>query len=96
MIFFAAVLIYYLRLNPLFAWLQAIWTVPLFLLARHYASVELGLSLTVFAATFVVGWILQLIGHIFEGRRPALVDNFSQIFTAPLFLTHELLSLMKK
>src|SRR5437016_5645452 len=29
----------------------------------------------VFALLFVGGWIFQLIGHVWEGRRPALVDN---------------------
>jgi uncharacterized membrane protein YGL010W len=40
-------------------------------------------------AVFVGGWALQLLGHVFEGRRPALVDNFFQVFIAPLFLCAE-------
>ena len=46
-----------------------------------------------FLTTFVLGWIIQIIGHIIEGRRPALADNILQIFNAPLFLTIEALSL---
>jgi len=42
-----------------------------------------------FAILFVGGWILQLVGHVFEGRKPALVDNLFQIFIAPLFLAAE-------
>jgi uncharacterized membrane protein YGL010W len=42
-----------------------------------------------FAVLFVGGWILQLVGHVFEGRKPALVDNLFQIFVAPLFLAAE-------
>ena len=42
-----------------------------------------------FGALFVGGWILQLVGHVFEGRRPALVDNLLQIFVAPIFLMAE-------
>ena len=43
------------------------------------------------AALFVGGWILQLIGHVFEGRRPALVDRlFQSVFVAPLFLCAEI------
>ena len=38
---------------------------------------------------FVGGWALQLWGHAYEGRKPALVDNLFQIFVAPLFLTAE-------
>ena len=42
-----------------------------------------------FAVLFVGGWILQLVGHVFEGRKPALADNLFQIFVAPIFLAEE-------
>jgi uncharacterized membrane protein YGL010W len=42
-----------------------------------------------FGILFVGGWILQLVGHVYEGRKPALVDNLFQIFIAPLFLAAE-------
>ena len=42
-----------------------------------------------FALLFVGGWILQLVGHVFEGRKPALADNLFQIFVAPIFLAAE-------
>jgi uncharacterized membrane protein YGL010W len=42
-----------------------------------------------FALLFAGGWILQLVGHLFEGRRPALADNLFQIFVAPIFLAAE-------
>jgi uncharacterized membrane protein YGL010W len=45
---------------------------------------------TWFGALFVGGWILQLVGHAFEGRKPALADNLFQIFVAPVFLAAEL------
>jgi len=43
------------------------------------------------AACFVGGWIIQFVGHIFEGRRPALTVNALQIFMAPPFLIAEVL-----
>jgi uncharacterized membrane protein YGL010W len=46
-------------------------------------------GLTWFAVMFVGGWALQLWGHVFEGRKPALVDNLFQIFVAPIFLAAE-------
>jgi len=42
-----------------------------------------------FVLLFVGGWILQLVGHVFEGRKPALADNLFQIFVAPIFLAAE-------
>ena len=44
-----------------------------------------------FLATFLGGWAVQLVGHVIEGRRPALTDNLLQVFNAPLFLTAEVL-----
>jgi uncharacterized membrane protein YGL010W len=47
------------------------------------------------AAWFVVflggGWVIQLVGHAVEGRKPALADNVLQIFVAPIFLAAEAL-----
>jgi uncharacterized membrane protein YGL010W len=42
-----------------------------------------------FGVLFVGGWIFQLVGHVYEGRRPALTDNLFQIFVAPIFLAAE-------
>lgn len=45
------------------------------------------------AASFLVAWIAQFIGHgVFEGRAPALLDNiFQAFFLAPLFVWLEIL-----
>ena len=43
-----------------------------------------------FFVLFVGGWALQLWGHVYEGRKPALVDNLFQIFVAPIFLAAEI------
>ena len=57
--------------------------------AEPLAQASLGVSLGCFLALFVGGWALQLWGHVFEGRKPALVDNLFQIFVAPIFLAAE-------
>jgi uncharacterized membrane protein YGL010W len=46
---------------------------------------------TVFAIFFVGGWIFQLVGHVWEGRRPALTDNLFQAFIGPMFIMAEVL-----
>lgn len=48
----------------------------------------------VFAAAFIGGWVLQLVGHIHEGKRPALTDNLLQIFVAPIFLVAEFIFIL--
>jgi uncharacterized membrane protein YGL010W len=53
----------------------------------------LGASSTVaaFAVLFVGGWALQFLGHHYEGKRPALLDNIFQGFIGPMFLVAETL-----
>jgi uncharacterized membrane protein YGL010W len=45
----------------------------------------------VFALFFVGGWIFQIVGHVWEGRRPALIDNLFQAFIGPMFIMAEVL-----
>ena len=42
-----------------------------------------------FLALFVGGWVLQFLGHHYEGKRPALLDNIFQAFIGPMFLVAE-------
>ena len=75
------------------ALLQAPVNLVLLALADLAALLPFRESLLIFFATFVGGWVFQLLGHAIEGRRPAPADNLLQIFNAPLFLTVEVLFL---
>ena len=39
---------------------------------------------------FVGGWIVQFVGHAFEGKKPAFVDDISGFAVGPLFVMAEL------
>lgn len=41
--------------------------------------------------TFVTGWVLQFIGHYYEGRKPAFVDDLVGLLVGPMFVTGEAL-----
>lgn len=60
-------------------------------LVSHYPSswVIIGIAL------FVVGWIFQTIGHIWEGRKPAFVDDLVGLLVGPLFVVAEFLFFFK-
>ena len=47
-----------------------------------------------FIVLFVAGWVLQFLGHHYEGKRPALLDNIFQAFIGPMFLVAETLVMM--
>ncbi|SRR5258706_10907399 len=89
LVFAAVVLIYYVFLDPIIALGTAVVTSALVLLAAWIASRGSMVGWSAFGALFVGGWILQLVGHAFEGRKPALADNLFQIFIAPIFLGAE-------
>ncbi|MEY4748415.1 MAG: hypothetical protein RIQ60_629 [Pseudomonadota bacterium] len=38
---------------------------------------------------FAAGWLIQLIGHFFEGRRPAFVDDLVGLLVGPMFVVAE-------
>jgi uncharacterized membrane protein YGL010W len=44
-----------------------------------------------FAGLFVIGWIIQFIGHYYEGKKPAFVDDLIGLLVGPLFVVVELL-----
>ena len=82
-------LLYYLLLDvPLALAMGAVFALMLWA-AEPLAQASLGVSLAWFLLLFVGGWALQLWGHVYEGRKPALVDNLFQVFVAPIFLAAE-------
>jgi uncharacterized membrane protein YGL010W len=41
------------------------------------------------ATLFVGGWALQFLGHYFEGKKPAFLDDLKGLLDGPLFLVAE-------
>jgi uncharacterized membrane protein YGL010W len=39
---------------------------------------------------FVLGWVFQFVGHAYEGRKPAFVDDMAGLLIGPLFVLAEL------
>jgi uncharacterized membrane protein YGL010W len=42
-------------------------------------------------AVFVIGWVIQFVGHIYEGRKPAFVDDVVGLLVGPMFVVGEVL-----
>ena len=82
-------LLYYLALDvPLGLAMAAVFALMLWG-AEPLSQAPILASVGWFVVLFVGGWALQLWGHVYEGRKPALVDNLFQIFVAPIFLAAE-------
>ncbi len=90
MVFAAAVFVMWLAMDFTIALALIVLLMPVLVVAEFIAlDASTADAWMVFAATFIGGWVLQLWGHVYEGRKPALVKNLFQIFVAPLFLTAE-------
>jgi len=89
MLFAAVVLVYYFLLDVPLALAMLVVTAVLVYLGQAIADLGAAPGWAWFALLFIGGWILQLVGHVFEGRKPALTANLFQIFVAPIFLAAE-------
>jgi uncharacterized membrane protein YGL010W len=63
-------------------------------LAHEVPSLAQALGLAVWQAglgLFFIGWVLQFMGHYFEGRKPAFVDDLVGLLVGPMFVVGEVL-----
>jgi uncharacterized membrane protein YGL010W len=89
MLLAAVVLVWYFLLDVPLALAMLVGNGVLLYLADLVSVQPIATGALWFLVFFGGGWVIQLIGHVYEGRKPALVDNFFQIFVAPIFLAAE-------
>ncbi len=87
-------LLYYIVNAPLIGTIAALIYGALLYLAEIMALEGTVFAVKSFAVLFIVGWVIQFTGHVFEGRKPALFDNLTQVFIAPAFLIAEVLFML--
>jgi uncharacterized membrane protein YGL010W len=59
--------------------------------ASLIAAASTGTWLTAGLGLFVLGWVIQFVGHYYEGRKPAFVDDISGLMVGPMFVVAEAL-----
>lgn len=85
-----SVLVLWVTLDRAIGLAMALFLVPCLLLAEWLALNARETTVwSVFAVFFVGGWLLQLLGHVYEGRRPAMISNLFQALIGPMFLVAE-------
>lgn len=57
--------------------------------AQGLAAAPLATWATAGVGLFVVGWAFQFVGHFWEGRKPAFVDDLVGLVIGPLFVVAE-------
>jgi len=86
--------IYYISLDKLFGLLMLILFVLAYPLAVKIASLATWSWLGASIGIFVVGWVFQFVGHYFEKKKPAFVDDVIGLAIGPLFVLAEFIFLL--
>lgn len=82
-------MIFYLRLDARFgAVMAALFSVSLWI-GHAVAARPTPVWLAVGLGGFFIGWVFQFVGHYYEGRKPAFVDDLVGLVVGPLFVVAE-------
>ena len=90
----AAATAYYVALDRPLGLGMALVFAGMLALAAPIAAGPTGAWLAWGIGLFVAGWIVQFVGHAFEGRKPAFLDDVSGLLIGPLFVAAEVLFLL--
>ena len=63
-------------------------------LGQRVADASVAVWLACGAGVFAVGWLIQFVGHWYEGRKPAFVDDVVGLLVGPMFVVAEALFLL--
>lgn len=81
--------VYYIKLNVRYGLAMALLLLLGLQLSTPLASGTTSLWLGSGMGLFVLGWIIQFIGHAYEGKKPAFVDDIIGLVIGPLFIVVE-------
>ena len=60
-------------------------------LSAWVATLDDAIWLATGVGGFLLGWVIQFVGHYFEGRKPAFFDDVMGLAIGPLFVVAEVL-----
>ena len=81
--------LYYLRLDLRFGAVMTLILAIAVGVGQWLAGLATVAWLSAGVGLFVIGWIFQFVGHHYEGRKPAFVDDLVGLLIGPLFVTAE-------
>jgi uncharacterized membrane protein YGL010W len=84
-----ASVLYYLLLDVGLGLLMGVLLALSLWFANWSAAQGTAVWLSIGIGLFVVGWIIQFVGHYYEGRKPAFVDDITGLIIGPLFVVAE-------
>jgi uncharacterized membrane protein YGL010W len=85
----AAAAAFYLRLDMRLGLVMAALLAAMLSVAAAMAPLPTAAWLGWGVGLFAVGWVIQFVGHYYEGRKPAFVDDVMGLLVGPLFVVAE-------
>ncbi|RDI14809.1 DUF962 domain-containing protein [Comamonas sp. AG1104] len=85
-----AAAVYYWRLDGRYGLFMSVLLAAMLALATPIAAQPMGNWLAWGLGLFALGWVIQFIGHYWEGRKPAFFDDVMGLLIGPLFVAAEL------
>lgn len=82
--------VYYVLLDLRYGLVLALVLAAMLSLGQWLAQASTALWLGWGVGLFVVGWIIQFVGHYWEGRKPAFMDDIVGLLIGPLFVLAEM------
>ena len=82
--------VFYLRLELRLGLLMTVLLALSVWLGHMLAGLSMAAWLGWGVGLFVVGWVFQFVGHYYEGRKPAFIDDVTGLIVGPLFVVVEL------
>jgi len=90
----SAASVFYLKLDLRFGLTMAVALAISLWIGQALAAQSTALWLSAGLGLFVVGWIIQFVGHIYERRKPAFLDDVVGLAIGPLFVAAEVAFLL--
>lgn len=85
----AATCVFYVRLDLRYGVTMTVLMIAAAFFGAHVAALSTSLWLALSLGMFFGGWVVQFVGHFFEGKKPAFVDDLVGLIVGPLFVVAE-------
>ena len=82
--------LFYLKLDIRFGVAMSVFLAACLWLGQLLAVQPTPIWLSWGIGLFVVGWVFQFVGHDYEGKKPAFVDDIMGLAIGPIFVAAEL------
>lgn len=89
-----AAVVYYVMLDKGLGLLMAALLVLALWGGVQFAAMTTSAWLVWGIGMFIVGWVWQFVGHYYEGRKPAFVDDIIGLAIGPLFVVAEVVFML--